>query len=103
MAIVYGRKGNDERFDPTYEKRLKERQPEKKSTDDASSAQNESVQNEEQSFNMSAPVSRKEVTKRRKSTSPKTHRQRRALALLRRGQGAFLEMRLNGESASEQA
>jgi hypothetical protein len=46
LAIVYGRKGNDERFDPTYEKRLKERQAEKKSTDDASSAQNE-----EQSFN----------------------------------------------------
>ena len=78
MAIVYGRKGNDERFDPTYEKRLKERQAEKKSTDDASSAQNE-----EQSFNMSAPVSRKEATRRRKATSPETPRQRRALALLR--------------------
>jgi len=70
LAIVYGRKGNDERFDPTYEKRLKERQAEKKSTDDASSAQNE-----EQSFNMSAPVSRKEAKKRRKVTSPETPRQ----------------------------
>jgi len=69
LAIVYGRKGNDERFGPTYEKRLKERQAEKKSTDDASS-----VQNEEQSFNMSAPVSRKEATKRRKATSPETPR-----------------------------
>jgi len=36
LAIVYGRKGNNERFDPTYEKRLKARQVEKKSTGEAS-------------------------------------------------------------------
>ncbi|MCS3672847.1 hypothetical protein GGP66_000251 [Salinibacter ruber] len=59
VAIVYGRKGNNERFDPTYEKRLKARQAEKKSTGEASSEQAKG-----QSFDMSAPVSRKEAKNR---------------------------------------
>ena len=93
MTIVYGRKGNNERFDPTYEKRLKARQAEKKSTGDDSSEQDAG-----QSFDMSAPVSRKDAKKRRKVTSPEKGADPSA-----RGQGAFLEMRLNGEPASEQA
>ena len=93
LAIVYGCWSNNERFDPTYEKRLKARQAEKKSTGEASSEQAEG-----QSFDMSAPVSRKEAKKRRKATSPE-----KGAGPSARGRRAFLEMRLNGESASEQA
>ncbi len=93
VAIVYGRKGNNERFDPTYEKCLKARQAEKKSTGEASSEQAKG-----QSFDMSAPVSRKEAKKRRKATSPE-----KGAGPSARGRRAFLEMRLSGESASEQA
>ena len=64
LAIVYGCWSNNERFDPTYEKRLKARQAEKKSASDSSSEENEG-----QSLDMSAPVSRKEAKKRRKATS----------------------------------
>ena len=93
MAIVYGRKGNDERFDPTYEKRLKARQAEKKSAGGTATGQTV-----DQDFDLSAPVSQKEAKKRRKATSPE-----KSISPSTRGQGAFLEMRLNGESASEQA
>ncbi|MCS4162931.1 transposase [Salinibacter ruber] len=93
LAIVYGCWSNNERFDPTYEKRLKARQAEKKSTGEASSEQAEG-----QSFDMSAPVSRKEAKKRRKATSPE-----KSVSPSARGQGAFLDEYHNGESASEQA
>ena len=93
LAIVYGCWSNNERFDPTYEKRLKARQTEKKSTGKVSS-EKDTVQN----LDMSAPVSRKEAKKRRKATSPE-----KGVGPSARGQGAFLEMRLNGESASGQA
>ena len=52
----------------------------------------------DQDFDLSAPVSQKEAKKRRKATSPE-----KSISPSTRGQGAFLEMRLNGESASEQA
>jgi transposase len=93
LAIVYGCWNNNERFDPTHEKRLKARQAEKKSTGEASSEQAEG-----QSFDMSAPVSRKEAKKRRKATSPE-----KSVSSSARGQGTFLEEHHNGESASEQA
>ena len=93
LAIVYGCWSNNERFDPTYEKRLKARQAEKKSTDDPSGEQNA-----DQSSDLSAPVSRKEAKKRRKATSPEKGGSPSA-----RGQGAFLNEHHNGESASEQA
>ena len=92
LAIVYGRKGNNERFDPTYEKRLKARQAEKKSTGNASAEQSP-----DQSFDLSAPVSRKEAKERRKASSPE-----KSVSSSARGQGAFLEEYHNGESASEQ-
>ena len=92
LAIVYGCWGNNERFDPTYEKRLKARQAEKKSTGNAPAEQSP-----DQSFDLSAPVSRKEAKERRKASSPE-----KSVSSSARGQGAFLEMRLNGESASEQ-
>jgi hypothetical protein len=82
--------GNNERFDPTHEKRLKARQAEKKSTGNASAEQSP-----DQSFDLSAPVSRKK--QRRKAASPE-----KSVGSSARGQGAFLEMHLNGESASEQ-
>ena len=53
---MYGCWSNNERFDPTYEKRLKARQAEKKSTGNASAEQSP-----DQSFDLSAPVSRKEA------------------------------------------
>jgi hypothetical protein len=93
VAIVYGCWSNNERFDPTYEKRLKARQAEKKSAADSSSEENEG-----QSFDMSAPVSRKEAKKRRKVTSPE-----KSISSSARGRGAFLDEHHNGESASEQA
>ena len=93
MAIVYGRKGNNERFDPTYEKRLKARQAEKKSAADSPREENAG-----QSFDMSAPVSRKEAKKRRRATSPE-----KSVSPSARGQGAFLDEHHNGESASGQA
>ena len=51
-----------------------------------------------QSFDMSAPVSRKEAKKRRKATSPE-----KGAGPSARGQGAFLDEPHNGESASGQA
>ena len=93
LAIVYGCWSNNERFDPTYEKRLKARQAEKKSTGEASGEQSA-----DQSFDMSAPVSRKEAKKRRKATSPE-----KSVSPSARGQGAFLDEHHSGESASEQA
>ena len=93
LAIVYGCWSNNERFDPTYEQRLKVRQAEKKSTADSSSEENAG-----QSLDMSAPVSRKEAKKRRKATSPE-----KSVSPSARGQGAFLDGHHNGESASEQA
>jgi hypothetical protein len=84
---------NNERFDPTYEKRLQARQAEKKSTDDTSGEQNA-----DQRSGLSAPVSRKEAEKRRKATSPE-----KSVSPSARGQGAFLDEHHNGESASEQA
>ena len=92
LTIVYGRKGNNERFDPTYEKRLKARQAEKKSTGNAPAEQSP-----DQSFDLSAPVSRKEAKERRKASSPE-----KSVSSSARGQGAFLEEYHNGESASEQ-
>ena len=93
LAIVYGCWSNDERFDPTYEKRLKARQKEKKSAGEASGEKDAG-----QSHDTSAPVSRKEAKKRRKATSPE-----KGASPSARGQGAFLEKHDNGESASEQA
>jgi transposase len=93
LAIVYGCWSNNERFDPTYEKRLKARQAEKKSTDDTSGGQNA-----DQSSDLSAPVSRKEAKKRRKATLPEKSGSPSA-----RGQETFLNEHHNGESASEQA
>ena len=91
LAIVYGCWSNNERFDPTHEKRLKARQAEKKSASEVSGEKDT-----DENLDMSAPVSRKEA-KRRKATSPEKN-----VSSSARGQGAFLEMRLNGESASEQ-
>jgi len=93
LAIVYGCWSNNERFDPAYEKRLKARQAEKKSTGETSGEQSVN-----RSSDMSAPVSRKEAKKRRKATSPE-----KSDSPSTRGQGAFLEEHHNGESASEQA
>jgi hypothetical protein len=93
VAIVYGCWSNNERFDPAYEKRLKARQAEKKSTTDSSRKQKA-----DPSFDMTAPVSRKEAKKRRKATSPE-----KSVNPSARGQGAFLNEHHNGESASEQA
>jgi hypothetical protein len=64
LAIVYGCWRNDERFDPTYEQRLKACQAEKKTSD-----KKHDEQTAEQSFNRSAPVSRREAKKRRKASS----------------------------------
>lgn len=93
LAIAYGCWSNNERFDPTYEKRLKARQKEKKSTGEDSNEQAAG-----QSFDMSAPVSRKEAKKRRKATSPE-----KSVSPSARGQGTFLDEHHNGESTSEQA
>jgi hypothetical protein len=93
LAIVYGCWSSDERFDPTYEKRLKARQKGKKSAGEASSEKDAS-----RSHDTSAPVSRKEAKKRRKATSPE-----KGFGPSVRGQGAFLKEHDNGESASEQA
>ncbi len=92
MAIICGRKGNNERFDPTYEKRLKARQAEKKSTGEVSGEQSEG-----QSVDMSAPVFRKEAKNKGKATSPE-----KGAGPSARGQGTFLKEHQNGESASEQ-
>ena len=56
LAIVYGCWSNNEHLDPAHEKRLKARQAEKKSSGNTSGEQNAG-----QSFDMSAPVSRKEA------------------------------------------
>jgi hypothetical protein len=80
VAIVYGCWSSNERFDPTYEKRLKARQAEKKSTGETSSEQAAG-----QSGDMSAPVSRKEAKKRRKTTSPE-----KSVSPSARGRGTFL-------------
>jgi len=52
----------------------------------------------EQSFDLSAPVSRKEAKERRKATSPE-----KSVSPSARGRGTFLDEHHNGESASEQA
>jgi len=93
LAIVYGCWNNDERFDPTYEKRLKARQAEKKSN--GGTATEQSV---DQAHDLSAPVSQKEAKKRRKATSPE-----KSVSPSTRGRGTFLDEYHNGESASEQA
>jgi hypothetical protein len=52
LAIVYGCWGNDERFDPNHEKRLKAGQAEKESAGDSSREKNVA-----QSSDLSAPIS----------------------------------------------
>ena len=84
--------GNNERSDPTYEKRLKARQAEKKFASEVSGEKDT-----DENLDMSAPVSRKEAKKRRKATSPEKN-----VSSSARGQGAFLEEYHNGEFASEQ-
>ena len=93
LAIVYGCRSTNERFDPTYEKRLKARETERKSAADSSSEEKAG-----QNSDLPVPVSRKEAKKRRKATSPEQRGSPSA-----RGQGAFLNEYHNGESASEQA
>lgn len=84
LAIVYGCWSNGEPFDPTYEKRLKARQAEKQTTGEKGEEQTV-----EQSFDRSAPVSRREAKKRRKATPPQ-----RSVSSSARGQGAFLKEKI---------
>lgn len=93
VTIVYGRKGNNERFDPAYEKRLKARQPDKKST--GGTATEKTVN---QGLDLSAPVSQEEAKKRRNAISPE-----KGADPFTRGHGAFLDECHNGESAPERA
>ena len=83
---------NNERFDRTYEKRLKARQAEKTSGADSSSEEKGC-----QSFDVSASVSGKEAKKGRKATSLE-----RGTGPSAGGQEAFLDEDHNGESTAEQ-
>ena len=62
LAIVYGCWSNGKRFDPHYEKRLKACQ-ERKGQDE----QNASSQETGEGKDLSAPISRREATRRRKA------------------------------------
>jgi transposase len=79
LAIAYGCWSKGQHFDPNFERQLKARQAEKKSTGDAASGKATG-----QRFDISAPVSQKEARKRRKATSP-----RKSVSPSTRGQGAF--------------
>lgn len=94
LAIVYGCWTNDERFDPTYEKRLKARQAERRSEGEETA--DEDTAN--RSHDMAAPVSQREAKKRRKAASPQ-----KSVSSSTRGQGAFLSLNNNGTTASGQA
>jgi hypothetical protein len=65
LAIVYGCWSNGERFDPQYEERLKARQKEKNQD-----GQNDSGQTTSGGRNLSAPVSKREATLRKKAPMP---------------------------------
>lgn len=78
LAIVYGCWSKGQRFDPTFEKRLKARQ-EEKAREERSDAQQP---NEEP--DPSAPVSRREAKRRKKAASPQ-----KSGSSSDRGQGAF--------------
>jgi transposase len=65
LAIVYGCWSNGRRFDPHYEERLKARQ-EKKGQDD----QNASDQKIGEGKDLSAPISQREATRRKKAPMP---------------------------------
>jgi len=79
LAIVYGCWSKGQHFDPNFERQLKARQAEKKSTGDAASGKATG-----QRFDISAPVSQKEARKRRRATSPQ-----KSVSPSTRGQGAF--------------
>ncbi len=64
LAIVYGCWSNGERFDPPCEERLKARQKEKNQD-----GQNDSGQTTSGGRNLSAPVSKREATRRKGSGS----------------------------------
>jgi hypothetical protein len=98
LAIVYGCWGNDERFDPNYEKRLKARKAEKESTGDSSNEKNVAQSSDLTAPTSRKPISRKEAKKRRKVTSPE-----KSVSSSARGHGTFLDEHHNGESDSEQA
>jgi len=77
---------------PIYEKRLKAGQGENKSSDETFGEQSTG-----RSFDMSYPISRKEVKQRRKATSPE-----KSTDPSTRSQRALFKKNHNGESASEQ-
>jgi transposase len=79
LAIVYGCWSKGQRFDPTFEKRLKARQQ------DASQEGNQDErQTAYRNADLSAPVSNREAQRRRKAASPQT-----SVSPSARGQGAF--------------
>ena len=65
LAIVYGCWSNGERFDLQYEERLKAHQKEKNQD-----GQNDSGQTTSGGRNLSAPVSKREATRRKKAPMP---------------------------------
>jgi transposase len=79
LAIVYGCWSNGRRFDPHYEERLKARQ-EKKGQDD----QNASDQKIGEGKDLSAPISQREATRRKKAPMPQ-----KSGSSSDRGQGAI--------------
>lgn len=78
LAIAYGCWTKSQRFDPTYEKRLKARQNEKSDNEE------DETQKSHNENNLAAPVSRREAKRRRKAASPQ-----KSGSSSERGQGAF--------------
>jgi transposase len=79
LAIVYGCWSNGERFDPQYEERLKARQERK-----AQDGQTDSGQETSEGKDLSAPVSQREATRRKKAPMPQ-----KSSSSSDRGQEAF--------------
>ncbi|MCS4041580.1 transposase [Salinibacter ruber] len=79
LAFVYGCWSNGERFDPHYEERLKARQEEKDQD-----GQNTLDQTTSAGKKLSAPVSKREATRRKKAPMPQ-----KSGSSSDRGQGAF--------------
>jgi len=79
LAIVYGCWSNGERFDPEYEERLKARQEQK-----GQDGPNESDPGSGASRDLSAPISQREATQRKKAPTPQ-----KSGSSSDRGQGAF--------------